>query len=52
MRSVVIAGAGLAATRCAETLRAEDDEAILDAADACPMGAIAVYDAESGEQAA
>jgi ferredoxin len=39
---------GLAALRVGET----DDESILDAADACPMGAIAVYHAHSGEQAA
>ena len=39
---------GLATLRTGET----DDESILDAADACPMGAIAVYDAQSGEQAA
>ena len=39
---------GLATLRTGET----DDECILDAADACPMGAIAVYDSHSGEQAA
>lgn len=39
---------GLATLRAGET----DDEAILDAATACPMGAIAVYFAQSGEQAA
>ena len=45
---IQIDGSGLAALRTGET----DEEAILDAADACPMGAIAVFDAESGEQAA
>jgi ferredoxin len=45
---IEIDSAGLAALRVGET----DDEGILDAADACPMGAIAVYFAESGEQAA
>ena len=39
---------GLAALRTGET----DDETILDAADSCPMGAIAIYFADSGEQAA
>jgi ferredoxin len=39
---------GLASLRIGET----EDESILEAADACPMGAIAVYHAESGEQAA
>ena len=39
---------GVAATRVGET----DDEAVLDAAASCPMGAIAVYDLASGEQAA
>jgi ferredoxin len=41
-------GAGLAALLVAET----DDEAVLDAAGSCPMGAIAVYDKATGEQAA
>lgn len=31
---------------------ATDDEAVLEAAAACPMGAIAVYDTLSGRQAA
>lgn len=39
---------GLATLRAGET----DDEGILDAADACPMGAIAVLLSQSGEQAA
>jgi ferredoxin len=39
--------AGLATMRTGET----DDESILDAADSCPMGAIAVYRAHSSEQA-
>jgi ferredoxin len=39
---------GVATLRTGET----DDEAILDAAAACPMGAIAVYWTETGEQAA
>ena len=38
---------GVAATRQGTT----DDPGVLDAAAACPMGAIAVYD-EAGEQAA
>lgn len=38
---------GLAALRTGET----DDASILDAADSCPMGAIAVF-TDSGEQAA
>jgi ferredoxin len=29
-----------------------DDDAVLDAAGSCPMGAIAVYEIETGEQAA
>lgn len=45
---IQIDSSGLAALRTGET----DDEGILDAADACPMGAIAVYDSDSGEQAA
>ena len=39
---------GIAALRVGET----DDEVALDAAASCPMGAIAVYDVESGKQAA
>ena len=39
---------GIAASRVGQT----DDEAVLDAAASCPMGAIAVYDLASGEQAA
>lgn len=40
--------AGIASLRVGET----DDERILDAAQACPMGAIAVYDMQTGEQEA
>jgi ferredoxin len=37
----------------ATLLRAEtDDSAVLDAAGSCPMGAIAVYEEATGEQAA
>jgi ferredoxin len=43
-----VAGDGIAAGRVGET----DDEAVLDAAAQCPMGAIAVFDLASGEQAA
>ena len=39
---------GLAELRTGET----DDESILDAADSCPMGAITVYDSQTGERAA
>jgi ferredoxin len=39
---------GLATLRVAET----DDESVLDAAASCPMGAIAVFELETGEQAA
>ena len=39
---------GLATLLVAET----DDEAVLDAAGSCPMGAIAVYELATGEQAA
>ena len=39
---------GLATLRAGET----DDEAILDAAAACPMGAIAVYHTDSSERVA
>jgi ferredoxin len=39
---------GIAVSRTGES----DDPAVLDAAASCPMGAIAVYDALSGEQAA
>jgi ferredoxin len=39
---------GVAMPLVAET----DDEAVLDAAGSCPMGAIIVYDLSSGEQAA
>ncbi len=41
-------GAGLASLRVGFT----DDESVLDAADSCPMGAIAVYEYASGERAA
>jgi ferredoxin len=43
-----IAGDGIASTRVGES----DDPAVLEAAAGCPMGAIAVYDLASGEQAA
>jgi ferredoxin len=43
-----VAGDGIAAGRVGET----DDESVLDAAAQCPMGAIAVFDIASGEQAA
>ena len=33
-------------------LAATDDEAVLDAAGSCPMGAIAVFEQTTGEQAA
>jgi ferredoxin len=39
---------GVARTREGTT----DDPGVLDTAAACPMGAITVYDAESGERAA
>jgi ferredoxin len=39
---------GVAAARVGET----GDDGVLDAAAACPMGAIAVYDLATGEQAA
>jgi ferredoxin len=39
---------GIAAARVGET----DDPAVLDAAAACPMGAIAIFLADMGEQAA
>jgi len=39
---------GIAALRTGET----DDEVALDAAASCPMGAIAVYDLQTGRQAA
>jgi ferredoxin len=45
---IQIDSAGLAAARSGET----DDERVLDAADACPMAAIAVFSVENGEQAA
>jgi ferredoxin len=41
-------GSGIAALRVGET----DDEVALDAAASCPMGAIAVYDLQTGKQAA
>ncbi len=41
-------GVGLATLLVAET----DDEAVLDAAGSCPMGAIAVYELETSEPAA
>jgi ferredoxin len=39
---------GIAATRAGTS----DDPAVLDAAASCPMGAIAVFDLATGEQAA
>jgi len=41
-------GSGVATLLLAET----DDSAVLEAAGSCPMGAIAVYEKETGEQAA
>jgi ferredoxin len=41
-------GSGVAGTRVGET----DDESVLDAAGSCPMGAISVFEIESGRQAA
>ena len=41
-------GSGLASIRVGET----DDPAVLDACASCPMGAISVYELESGRQAA
>lgn len=41
-------GAGMATLLVAET----DDDAALDAAGSCPMGAITVHELETGEQAA
>ena len=46
-RSFVLGPDGIAVANEAET----DDDAVLEAAAACPMGAIAVYD-ERGRQAA
>ena len=43
-----VAGDGIASARVGES----DDQAVLEAAAGCPMGAIAVYDLASGEQAA
>jgi ferredoxin len=43
-----VAGDGVAEARVGTS----DDPAVLDAAASCPMGAIAVYDLASGEQAA
>jgi ferredoxin len=43
-----VGGDGIAAARVGET----DDEAVLEAAASCPMGAIAVYHLATGEQAA
>ena len=45
---IQIDDSGVAALRVGET----DDELALEAAASCPMGAIAVYDLESGQQAA
>jgi ferredoxin len=41
-------GEGLASIRVGET----DDPAVLEACSSCPMGAIAVYELETGRQAA
>jgi ferredoxin len=41
-------GSGLAGVRVGEA----DDPATLDAAGSCPMGAIAVFETETGKQAA
>ena len=41
-------GAGVASVRVGES----DDPTVLDAAASCPMGAIAVFEAETGKQAA
>ena len=43
-----VAGDGIAEARVGES----DDPSVLDAAAQCPMGAIAVYDLATGEQAA
>ena len=44
----VLDESGIATLLLAET----DDEAVLDAAGSCPMGAIAVYELATGRQAA
>ncbi len=41
-------GGGLVSARVGES----DDDAVLDAAASCPMGAIAVYESATGKQAA
>ena len=43
-----VAGDGIAEARVGES----DDPSVLDAAGQCPMGAIAIYDLATGEQAA
>ncbi len=43
-----VAGDGIAEARVGES----DDPSVLEAAAQCPMGAIAIYDLASGEQAA
>jgi ferredoxin len=43
-----VAGDGIAEARVGQS----DDPSVLDAAAQCPMGAIAVYDLATGEQAA
>ena len=43
-----VAGDGIAEARVGES----DDPSVLDAAAQCPMGAIAIYDLATGEQAA
>jgi len=45
---VQLDSSGIAVVRVGET----DDELALEAAASCPMGAIAVFDSESGKQAA
>jgi ferredoxin len=45
---IALDAGGVATLLVAET----DDEAVLNAAGSCPMGAIAVYDLASSEQAA
>lgn len=45
---IALDAGGVATLLVAET----DDEAVFDAAGSCPMGAIAVYELATGEQAA
>ena len=44
----VLDGAGLASARVAET----DDASVIEAAGACPMGAIEIYDSATSERVA